>query len=570
MLVRAWNPGSVSNLEVTPLAWWFAAAVERRFTGTLVLQRAARVKQGIYLEQGAARKARTEPSVIHLGQVLVEHGALTPPVRDETLARALEQRRLHGELLRAEGRIDAAVLRRALREQLSRQIDWMLGLPPDTRVCYFEHQNYLERWGGTDSATVSPLPRVIRHVNVTADSRAIDVTFEELGDVPFGLRPDAPLDALNVEGAFRIVADVLAGGRVRARDLFQSGVAREAEIRRAVHVFAIMGCLELARAGEPEVVSRYAPARSGIPPRPAAPPASESIESGIGAERAASKAAASTMPPPFAGRRSGIPSASAALVDLLEELRRLAEQKAPTYYSLLGVDPSATGVHVRAAFTPLARRFHPDALTRSVPEARELAPRLFAEIMEAFRVLSDPFRRAEYDRALRAGTAPRVDLEPLRRLYRGMARPQRAEALLLAGNVEAAEQQVSRSLDVAPHEPELLALSALIRAHKPDANTRQLWALLDDAANRAAGNPKVHYYRGLFLQRLGKHASALQEFRHVVDLDPHHIDAARKVRLYEKTRDHWMNEAPGSTSSSGTFPRASSERWLAWLRGRKG
>ena len=276
------------------------------------------------------------------------------------------------------------------------------------------------------------------------------------------------------------------------------------------------------------------------------------------------------MPPPFAARRSGIPSASAALIDVLDELRRLAEQKDPTYYSLLGVDPSATGVHVRAAFTPLARRFHPDALTRSVPEARELAPRLFAEIMEAFRVLSDPFRRAEYDRALRAGTASPIDLEPLRRLYRGMARPQRAEALLAAGNVEAAEQEVSRALDMAPREPELLALSALIQAQKSGANTRQLWALLDDAANRAAGNPKVHYYRGLFLQRLGKHASALQEFRQVVDLDPHHIDAARQVRLYEKNRDQWMNDAPASTSTSGTFPRASSDRLLAWLRGRKG
>jgi curved DNA-binding protein CbpA len=402
----------------------------------------------------------------------------------------------------------------------------------------------------------------------------MDGTLEELGDVPFGLRPDAPLDALNVEGSFRMVADVLSGSRVRARDLFQCGVASESEIRRAVHVFATMGCLEFAAAGTPSAVSRRVPAESGIPPRTAAPlsrPPSQSPISSARAESRPSKPPASTVPPPVSSsRRSGVPTTSTALVELLEELRRLAEQKDVTYYGLLGVEPDATGIDVRAAFTPLARRLHPDALTRSVPEARELAPRLFADVMEAFRVLSDPFRRAEYDRALRAGNAPPIDLDPLRRLYRGMARPHRAEALLAAGNVDAAEQEVSRALDVAPNEPELLALSALIQAQKPDSNTRQLWALVDEAANRAAGNPKVHYYRGLFLQRLGKHASALQEFRQVVDLDPHHIDAARQVRLYERTRDQWMNEAPASTSTSGTFPRVSSDRLLAWLRGRKG
>lgn len=281
------------------------------------------------------------------------------------------------------------------------------------------------------------------------------------------------------------------------------------------------------------------------------------------------------MPPPLSsGRRSGIPPASAALVEVLEEIRRRLEHKHVNYYGVLGVEMNATGADLRAAFTPLAKRFHPDSLTRSVPEARELAPQLFAQIMEAFRVLSDPFRRAEYDRDLRAGTAPHVDIEPLRRLYRGMVRPHRAEALLTAGNVEAAEQEVRRALDAAPDEPELLALSALIQAQKPDANTRQLWAMIDAAANRAPDSPKVHYYRGLFLQRLGKHASALQEFRQVVELDSHHIDAARQVRLYEKTRDQWMTESspPSSsaaTSTSGTFPRVSTDRLRDWLRGRK-
>ncbi len=574
MVDSVWEPGSVSNLEATPLTWWFVTAVRRRFTGTLVLQEAARVKHGVYFEHGAAKKARTEPPVVRLGEVLVEQGALDPALRDETLGRALEARRLYGELLRYEGRVDPTSLRRGLSEQLVRQLAWLLGRPGSTRICYFEGENYLERWGGTDSVPVDPLPLVVDGV-ACAEPRLVDAALDELGDAPFGLRADAPLDELRLGGSFRIVADVLRGNRVRARDLLRSGVASELQIRKALYLLAVTGCLELARSSSvPAATTSRAPGPTVVPPASRAPqPVSGRISSsGPRADVHTSRPPASTLPPPASsGRRSGIPQASAALVDLLEELRRLSELREASYYELLGVPRDATGVDVRAAFTPLARRFHPDAFTRTVPEACELAPRLFADIMEAFRVLSDPFRRAEYDRALRDGSAPAVELDSLRRLYRGMARPHRAEALLLAGNVDAAEQEVSRALGVAPAEPELIALSALIQAHRPDANTRQLWALIDDAAGRAAGNPKVHYYRGSFLQRLGRHASALQEFRQVVELDPHHIDAARQVRLYEKTRDQWMSEAPASASSStsGTFPRASSDRLLAWLRGRK-
>jgi len=72
----------------------------------------------------------------------------------------------------------------------------------------------------------------------------------------------------------------------------------------------------------------------------------------------------------------------------------------------------------------------------------------------------------------------------------------------------------------------------------------------------------------LLLKKMGKHASALQEFREVVERDPHHIDAAREVFLYEKNRDHWLRATNGS--GSGTFEKSSSggilKRWL----GRRG
>ena len=64
---------------------------------------------------------------------------------------------------------------------------------------------------------------------------------------------------------------------------------------------------------------------------------------------------------------------------------------ASDYYTILGVTPAADYVVIRAAYRALIRHYHPDA--NPDPEAQERA----RQITEAFRVLRDPARRAEYD-----------------------------------------------------------------------------------------------------------------------------------------------------------------------------
>ena len=67
------------------------------------------------------------------------------------------------------------------------------------------------------------------------------------------------------------------------------------------------------------------------------------------------------------------------------------------YYEVLGVGRSASGDEIRGAFRKLARQYHPDV--SSEPNAEEK----FKEINEAYGVLSDPDKRARYDRFGRAG-----------------------------------------------------------------------------------------------------------------------------------------------------------------------
>jgi len=74
------------------------------------------------------------------------------------------------------------------------------------------------------------------------------------------------------------------------------------------------------------------------------------------------------------------------------------------FYEVLGVEPSATGAELRAAFRDAVLQHHPDRAPSS-----DVATRRTSILNRAWAELRDPLRRLHYDHALEAGRADRLD-----------------------------------------------------------------------------------------------------------------------------------------------------------------
>ncbi len=67
------------------------------------------------------------------------------------------------------------------------------------------------------------------------------------------------------------------------------------------------------------------------------------------------------------------------------------------YYKILGVNDKAEAADIKKAYRKLARKYHPDVSKETDAEAK------FKEVGEAYEVLADPAKRAEYDQIRQLG-----------------------------------------------------------------------------------------------------------------------------------------------------------------------
>jgi len=179
-----------------------------------------------------------------------------------------------------------------------------------------------------------------------------------------------------------------------------------------------------APAAAAPVAAPSAPAAPPPPatPRPAAPTATPSAapppapRPPVAAPRPAPAVTPPPRPPPAAAparpATSPAPGAAAALtLPALQSLLARFHDKDADHFTVLGVKRDAAASQIKIAYFQLAKTYHPDSVPGSTPDAvKKLCADAFSRISEAWGVLGDDVRRAQYLDDLKTGAGVDVDV----------------------------------------------------------------------------------------------------------------------------------------------------------------
>ncbi len=178
---------------------------------------------------------------------------------------------------------------------------------------------------------------------------------------------------------------------------------------------------------------------------------------------------------------------------------------AKDYYKILGVSPNASMEEIKSKFRALVRTYHPD-----VHPDKLFSHQVFRDILEAYKVLSDPQKRKEYDDSRRAKHPPTFVVEVPPRP------PADVEGLLLRAEI------------------------ALIRG-----NLKEAIELCQEVLKREPRNAFAYNLLGDIFRAQGKRKEAIEMYSYAVQFDPSKpIYAEKLTRLLQPSEELIEKRAP--------------------------
>jgi curved DNA-binding protein CbpA len=245
--------------------------------------------------------------------------------------------------------------------------------------------------------------------------------------------------------------------------------------------------------------------------------------------------------------------AEATRDEVLEAARGLTSRD---HFEVLGLTAQASEADAVAAYHRLVRRFHPDIQHR--PELADLRGQItaiFDRLSQAYKVLSDPQRRAEYESSLLVTRfGPMRPAEPQDAPAAPAANPfqdgqkadealKEAEETLGAGRYWDAIQQVQPIVEGASGRARQRARLLLARCYLKNPQWRQqaeeeLKAVLKEEP----GSAEAYYLFGTLYRDGGLTPRARAMFRKALELKPRHAGAKAGMAALGPEPEH---EGPG-------------------------
>jgi tetratricopeptide (TPR) repeat protein len=231
---------------------------------------------------------------------------------------------------------------------------------------------------------------------------------------------------------------------------------------------------------------------------------------------------------------------------LLREVKALIAERCAQldrgidHFSLLGLEVGAPVDAVRAAYLELARYLRPEKLAMlGISDEVMDAQRLFAQVGIAFTTLTDPERRTEYLARLHGGVPivpPTTYAHVADRKALAAEAYQRGEHALRTDRPAVAVTELARAVELAPGDVDygaMLGWARFCAAADKQSVAGDTRKALERALHRSARPELARFYLGRVERMLGRDQLALHHFREVLELVPHHAEAASEVRVLE-------------------------------------
>jgi DNA-binding response OmpR family regulator/tetratricopeptide (TPR) repeat protein len=494
------------SLEELPFAELVHHLHGLRASGVLDLRHGKKKKQ-VQFRDGVPEAVRSNLMLETLGHLLVASGTISEDVLAACVKRMKTSGGLIGQILMASQMLDEEALARALRRQADEKLfelfSWRAGTFEFHERARLKGANalYLNR-SPADLLLHGVLERMPRDV---VEGRLAGRA--QLVAVPGGSRfyqfqranLDAQASALlaQVDGT-KTVAQ-LSAGTERARRVLYALIA-----------------LELVELAEPQR-GRAAAAAKHVPPASAA--LKEVRRSVQGSEE-----------------RVATPDGA-----LRAELTGLAEPlRSENPWQALGVPSDAGDELIRAAYTELAKRTHPDRCVGASDATRKLAEELFGRASKAFDAIRDAEARAAWFRQQKQAELDAAARDESERAVYAEREFTRGEALLRARRPAEALQAFRAAVEAYPDECDYHVY--LGWAHyqvAPEAPGRIREAIkLVMRGRKLAPDRRTPY---LFLARLSQAAGQIDNaekmYARAIQLDPDCLEAQRELRLVRMRQD---------------------------------
>jgi curved DNA-binding protein CbpA len=224
-----------------------------------------------------------------------------------------------------------------------------------------------------------------------------------------------------------------------------------------------------------------------------------------------------------------------------EELARMAARlRSCDAFEVLDVPRETNDETVRAAYTALAKRTHPDRFAGSSEPVARLAEDVFARVSEAYELVRDRDSRLHYMRDQVSREREQAELDEGHRALRAELSFQAGEGALRARRYAEAALQFEKAMEAYPEEGEYRAWYGYAYwLEAPELPGRLEQALRHVQAGRklAPDREKPYLFLGRLLKAADRPKQAEKMFTRAVQLAPDCVEALRELRLIHMRRE---------------------------------